>query len=73
MRTYQCAKCGLCVDTEEEGNDLVFTVCCRCQAFVAKHRLSVFWDTSEVLLETLNPTLLDEYEESDDEEGMSEL
>jgi len=73
MRTYCCAKCGLCVDTEEEGNDYVFTICCRCLAHLAKHRFTIFWDTSEVLPETLNPTLLDEYEEPPDEEGMSEL
>jgi hypothetical protein len=70
MRTYCCAKCGLCVDTEEDGHDIVFTICVRCKAELAKHRFTIFWDTSEVLPETLNPTLLDEYEEADDEEKM---
>jgi hypothetical protein len=65
---YYCAFCSKSADVEDgQDNAIALTLCKRCKESLGASRVTVFWDTTEVLMKLLNRSPLDHVEEEEEE------
>ena len=70
---YFCAFCNKSCDyevpTPKGGIDIAVTICKECADSLRKQGITIFFDGREIVLETLDPTPLDDIEFEDDNDG----